>query len=113
MLGGLGAVLHQGAGVDVQPVPGRPGPVDGQSPGQLGPAALEEAEAGLGCEVPGKGQPEAETAGVVGAGRLVGIEEVLEEFPTLIGDPVHLPRALGAAGRAGSAGPEPGPLTAQ
>ena len=79
MLGGLGAVLDQGAGVDVEGLPRGPDPVGGQPTGQLGPPALEEGQPGLGGQVAGEGQTEAEAAGVVGSGRLVGIEELLEE----------------------------------
>ena len=98
MLGGLGAVLDQRAGVDVEVLAGGPHPVGGQAPGQLGPAALEEGQPGLGGQVAGEGQAEAEAPGVVGAGRLVGVEELLEERPALVGDPVDLARALGARG---------------
>ena len=90
VLGGLGAVLDQRARVDVEAVSGGPGPVNGQAPGELGTTTLEEAQSGLGGEVPGEGQPETEAPGVVGAGRLVGVEELLEQLPAAVGDPVHL-----------------------
>ena len=65
-LGRLGGVLHERPGIGVEPAPGagrRPGL--GQALGQLGPAALEQPQAGLGGQVAGEGQAQAEAAGVV------------------------------------------------
>jgi hypothetical protein len=66
----------------------------------LGPAALQQGESGRRREVAGEGQAEAEAAGVVGTGRLVPLEQLLEEDPALVGDPVDLARSLGAEGAA-------------
>ena len=59
MLGGLGAVLHQGAGIDVKGMAGGALPVVDQAPGQLGPAALEQCQPRLGGQVAGEGEPQA------------------------------------------------------
>ena len=60
----VGRVLDDRAGVDVEVGAGRLGLA--QALDQLGPAALEEGEPGLGREVPGEGQAQPEAAGVVG-----------------------------------------------
>ena len=83
MLGGLGAVLDQRAGVDVEALARGTGQVGGQPPGQLGPPALEQGQSGGGRQVAGEGQAQAEAAGVVGAGRLVALEQLLEQDPAL------------------------------
>ena len=113
MLGGLGAVLDQGACVHIEGLPGGPDVVVGQAPGELCPTTLEQGETGLGGEVPGKGQAEAEAPGVIGPGGLVGVEELLEVLPALGRDPVDLAGALGAPCGAGPAGPQPRTIAAE
>src|SRR5664280_2029033 len=113
VLGGLGAVLDQRAGVDVETLAGRSGPVGGQAPVQLGPTALEQSEPGLGGEIAGEGEPESETPGVVGADRLFGVDQLFEQCASLFGDPVLLAGSLGAPGGACPSGAQSGPLAAQ
>ena len=59
----VGRVLHDGAGVDVELDVGAVGL--GQALDQDGPAALEQGQPGLGGQVPGEGETEAEAAGVI------------------------------------------------
>src|SRR5665213_2795549 len=106
VLGRLGAVLDERTGVDVQAVARGPYEIGGQAPGQLGPATLEEREAGRGREVAGESEAEPETAGVVGAGRLLALQQLLDQGRALVGDPVDLARPLGPEGGPGPPGPE-------
>ena len=96
VLGGLGAVLHQGSGVDVEPVPRGACPVGGQPPGQLGPAALEEGQPGLGARWRAKARRRPKLrASSVPAGSSASRSCSKSRRPSL-GDPVHLARPLGA-----------------
>jgi hypothetical protein len=56
----------------------------------LCPATFEESESGLGRQVSGEGEAEAEAPGIVGPRWLIGVEELLEQLMALIGDPVDL-----------------------
>ena len=87
---GVGGVLGHRAGVRSQP-----GAVAGPAHlvellGQLQPAPFQQGQATLGGQVAGKGQPQAEAAGVVA--RLGAAEQVGEQPPSLVGGPVGLLR---------------------
>ena len=101
-------VLHDRAGIDVELDVGPLGL--GQALDQLGPAALEQGQPGLGGEMPGEGETEPEAAGVVE--RAAVGQELDEELPALLGDPVDLLAPAGVGGGV-AAGPQHGQLPAE
>ena len=113
VLGRLGAVLDERTGVDVEALARGPHQVGGEPTGQLGPPALEQGQAGRRGQVAGEGQAQAEAAGVVGARRLLALEELLEQRPTGVGDPVHLAGPLRPERGTRAPGPQAGALAAE
>ena len=80
MLGGLAVVLHQAAGVAVDPLAAgpQPGPELDQPLQQLGPPPLQHAQPGVGRQVAGERQPQVEDP-IVLARLALGRQQLLEE----------------------------------
>ena len=104
----VGGVLDDGAGVDVEVGAGGLGLAEALD--ELGAPALQQGEAGLGGEMPGEGQAEPEAAGVVGGA--AARQQLGEELPAGVGDPVDLAAPPGPGGGV-AAGPQDGQLAAQ
>ena len=95
VLGRLGAVLDERAGVVVEAAPGGASLIVGETAGQLRPTPLEQGEAGLGREVTCEREAQREAASVVRTGGFLRVEELFEQLAAVVGDPVDLARPLG------------------
>ena len=101
-------MLHDGAGVDVEIGAGGLGVAEALH--EQGPPPLQQGEPGLGRQVPGEGQAQAEAPGVVGGP--AALQQLDEERAAGVGDAVHLAAPPGPGGGV-PAGPQDRPLAAQ